>query len=241
MFIASNFSHKEGLKKRCYDISVSIVDQTGNEFVDKKYIETLLKKSRIKYKNYFKNININELEARLELDPMIKKAEVYKNAENKMFIDVLQKQPIVRIMNSTKRGFYINYDGTIMPLSKNYTARVLVLNGHLNYSYSFLEKKNVKILKEYPYLRKLFRVSKYIYEDNFLKSQIEQIYVNSEKEIELIPRVGAHIIEFGKPDNIVDKFDKLYQVYLKGFRRKGWNHYSKIDLKFENQVVCVKR
>lgn len=241
LFVSSGYRNKENLKQRCNDISVSIVDKTGNEFVDKKHIEKVLKKSRIKYKNYFKNIDIQRVERALELDPSIKKAEVYYNADSKLYINVEQKQPVVRIINSTKRGFYLNSDGSIMPLSNNYTSRSLIVSGNINYSYSLIEKKNIKDLKEYPFLRKLFVLSRYIYRSEFWRSQIQQIYVKSNLEIELIPRVGAHIIEFGRPVKIKDKLSKLFLMYEKGFSSKGWNKYDKINLKYEGQVVCEKR
>ena len=72
-------------------------------------------------------------------------------------------------------------------------------------------------------------------------TQIQQIFVNKEKEFELIPLVGAQIILFGKIDNYKDKFRNLEATYKRGFLYKGWNKYKKINLKYENQVICEKK
>jgi cell division protein FtsQ len=65
--------------------------------------------------------------------------------------------------------------------------------------------------------------------------------VNGKGEFELIPRVGAHIIEFGKAEDIEEKFEKLWILYNEGFYNTGWNQYDKISLKYKNQAVCTKR
>jgi cell division protein FtsQ len=81
----------------------------------------------------------------------------------------------------------------------------------------------------------------YIRSDKFWEAQIVQIYVNGKGEFELIPRVGAHIIEFGKAEDIEEKFEKLWILYNEGFYNTGWNQYDKISLKYKNQAVCTKR
>ena len=61
------------------------------------------------------------------------------------------------------------------------------------------------------------------------------------KEIELIPRVGNHIILLGSEEEMEAKFEKLMLFYKKGVQQTGWNQYSIINLKYKNQLVCVKR
>jgi cell division protein FtsQ len=86
----------------------------------------------------------------------------------------------------------------------------------------------------------VYRLAAFITADRFWNSQIEQIYVNNKYEIELIPRVGSHIIELGKTENIEEKMANLKLLYRQGFNKLGWNQYVKISLKYKNQVVCTK-
>ena len=60
-------------------------------------------------------------------------------------------------------------------------------------------------------------------------------------EIELVPRVGNHTILLGDITNYQEKLRKLYLFYEKGVNQVGWNDYKEINLKFRNQIVCVKR
>ena len=71
--------------------------------------------------------------------------------------------------------------------------------------------------------------------------QVEQIYINSEREFELIPRIGNQLIIFGDIDNYEYKFGKLKSFYLKTLPYVGWNTYNEINIQYSNQIICKKR
>ena len=81
----------------------------------------------------------------------------------------------------------------------------------------------------------------FLKENPFWNAQIQQINVTASKELELVPRVGEHIIFMGKPGNYENKFDRLKTFYKKGLNQVGWNKYSRISLEFENQIICTKK
>ena len=83
-------------------------------------------------------------------------------------------------------------------------------------------------------------LARYINKDDFWSAQIEQLYVNENGDIELIPRVGNQKIIFGDATQMKEKFNKLFILYTKGFDKTGWNNYSAINLKFNDQVVCTR-
>jgi cell division protein FtsQ len=134
----------------------------------------------------------------------------------------------------------------MMPLSDKYTARVLVANGFVYSPYStyvmhdFSKKLPDSIAKK-TLIDEVFKYATFINNHPFWKAQIEQLHVNKDMDIELIPRVGNHTIVFGNADNIESKFEKLIVFYNKGLSNTGWNEYSVINLKFKDQVVCTKR
>ena len=134
-----------------------------------------------------------------------------------------------------------------MSLSRKYSSHVLVANGHIIEHFE-INKSNVSVCenkeenpKKNYVVCDLFVLSKFIYDDEFWRSQIEQIYVNEANEFELIPRVGAHLILFGSIDNYERKFRNLKIFYEQGLNNIGWNKYEKINLKFDNQIVCTKK
>lgn len=191
-------------------------------------------------------INTEKMEHQLGNHPSIAKAEIYKTIHGSLVIDITQRKPIVRIFTQNGESFYMDEQGKLMPISENYTARVMVANGYIKDSYSNTYKMNAaEVLKkdslaEKSLLDDIFLFSNFIQKDPFWKAQIEQLYVNKEMEIELIPRVGNHTIVFGDASSLEEKFNKLMIFYNQGLSKTGWNEYSSINLKFKDQIICTK-
>jgi cell division protein FtsQ len=90
-------------------------------------------------------------------------------------------------------------------------------------------------------LTNLYKLTMYIIHDDFLKAQIDQVFVNNAGEFELVPRVGSHVIIFGKAEDMDAKFRKLVAFYKFGLNKIGWNKYTIINIKYKNQVLCSKQ
>jgi cell division protein FtsQ len=135
-------------------------------------------------------------------------------------------------------------EGFAMPASRKYTPHILVANGDFNMGNQLTASMSlgkVSDTKFYKPWKDALALALYINEDDFLRAQILQIYLNSKNEFELIPRIGAHQIILGDASGLEGKFFKLEVFYREGLRNVGWNNYQKIDLRFKNQVVCSKR
>tara|TARA_B100000900_G_scaffold287972_1_gene246997 strand:+ start:9687 stop:10403 length:717 start_codon:yes stop_codon:yes gene_type:complete len=167
--------------------------------------------------------NTKELEDLLDLHPGIDNAEVYTYQNGNIRILVNQKKAIVRIKTETD-DFYLDEYGQKMKLCKNYFPKLLVATGKIN------DTHHKEIFDFVCLLRK----------SNFWNSQISQIYF-SDDDIFLIPIVGDHKINIGNFNNISLKLENLYHFYNKAISFKGWQTYSDINLKFNNQIVCTKR
>jgi cell division protein FtsQ len=224
IFAVFTFSYKSD-KQVCKGIEVTVKDSSQLRFISKKEIAHLLEKHHLNPVGLSMNlIKTEEMEKMLKQQFRIKNAECYKTPSGKVRVEITQREPILRIM-SNARSYYIDKDGETMPLSSSFTAYVPVVTGAVN------EKLAKGILYDFAlYLKK----------NPFWDSQIEQIHMDYNEEVELVPRVGNHIIILGKLDNYEYKLNKLYSLYEKGFSKTGWNRYKKINLKYDNQVVCTK-
>ncbi len=169
------------------------------------------------------NFYLNELETAFFQHPAIKNAQVYSSQEGMININLQQKKALVRI-KTDNTDYYLDEQGIKMPLSSEYTPRVLVVTGEvneLNHSsiFSFVERINM---------------------DKFWKSQITQLHFNN-NEVIIIPRVGSQKIHFGTLTDVNKKLGKLYQFYKQAMPVKGWQAYSEISLAYNNQIVCTKK
>ena len=74
--------------------------------------------------------------------------------------------------------------------------------------------------------------------DDFWSAQIAQLNIDSKMHITMLPQVGNERIEFGKPERISQKFNKLMIFYKEILPRMGWNKYSRVNLEYEGQIVA---
>lgn len=108
--------------------------------------------------------------------------------------------------------------------------------------------KQKKLEKRYEDFLKLINFVDYIENDSFWRAEIVQIVASTmssgELELELIPRTGSYVVEFGKLGDeaqVEQKLDKLLAFYQNGLTKLGWSSFSKISIKYDGQVVCSKR
>ncbi|MCB9080077.1 MAG: hypothetical protein H6555_00015 [Lewinellaceae bacterium] len=180
-----------------------------------------------------KSLDVKRLEDILEGDPLILDADVFIDARNRLRISVVQRQPILRIIDQNGMNYYLDDKGIKMPLSKHFAARVLVASGNIPpHVPDFLDRK-------FHLLKDLFNLSNDILGDEFLAPMIQQIYVSNRGEFTLIPVVGDQKIIFGRyEEDAAAKLRKLKIFYREGLPRAGWRKYRTLDLRYRGQVVC---
>ena len=231
----------------CTDINVEITDSLTNSFITRNDVVELIERrmySPIGHPLW--HINTLQIEKHLfELHP-VRMVSAFKTSDGRLNIQIEQRKPIMRVINSRNQSYYIDTEGQILPLSSKFTAHVLIING--NILEPFQIKPDVKILswngkpnEQPPLICQVFELGRYIAEDEFWNSQIAQIYVETPDDIELIPRVGAHVVKLGGVDDYETKLQKLKIFYERGLTAVGWNQYSEVNLKFKNQIICTKR
>ena len=108
-------------------------------------------------------------------------------------------------------------------------------------------QKQKKLMKRYEDFAKLINFVKYIENDSFWSAEIVQIVASTmssgDLELELIPRTGNYVVEFGQVGTkaeIEEKLDKLLAFYQKGLTNVGWDSFSRISIRYKGQVVCSK-
>ena len=181
------------------------------------------------------NLEAKKIESLLNDSKFINKAEVFVNTKGVVFIHCEVRTPIVRIDRGEKKGFYLDAAGNIIPLSKRATVRVPIANGFLGeFNKDFLTVENDRY-------RQVLELAKKVNEDSFLNALIEQIYVESNGEVILIPKLGRQKILFGEFASVDERFEKLKAFYKTGMPNSGWNRFEYLNLKWNDQVVGETR
>lgn len=196
-----------------------------------------------------KNINVELIEKIINNNPYVRNSKVYLQLNGVMQIDIDQRIPIVRVQNSYNQSFYICSEGHLIPLSPGKTARVPFANGNIpNVYFSSLvlakdtsDHKKIDTVIHTQALQQIFNVASYISTDEFLKAQIQQIFIDDNDNILLTPLVGDGLIMLGDDQNLDDKFTKLKVFLSRPEFLENWTNYDTINIGFQNQIICSKK
>lgn len=217
--------------------NVKIIIPGADNFIEREEIDEILKQGQgVLLGRSIAQLNIHKIEKTLAENPYIGFAKVYYDMDGVVHIEVKQRQPVLRVLNAGGQDFYIDSEGLKMPISNNFTASVLVATGDINEVFgNKVDTLRTQLAKD------LYQTATYIKRDTLWDAQIEQIIVDKNKDIELIPRVGNQRIVLGTADSLDKKMKNLLIFYKKAMPQVGWDTYKTINIKYANQVVAVKR
>ena len=195
----------------------------NNLFITNETVSKLLIQNYQGVKNVPKEtLDLNELENALNSNPMIKSAEVYVAVNGTLNANIEQKTPIARV--STNASYYIDDEGFYMPLSTNYSARVPLVTG-------YIEKNK---------LNNVYKVARKVSNDEFLRKNVFEIHQTINNTIYLKLRQCKFMVQLGNIKSLDKKINNLKAFYQKSQKEKTLNNYKKVNLQFDNQVVCTK-
>lgn len=218
----------------CNRIDVILKDTVNNRFVTRGDIREMLSAADLHLQGYpLSRINTRNLEKQLEENRFILNAEVSKDISGRLEIRVEQRVALVRILPDGRRGFYMDMEGKVLPLSDQFTPLIMLASGNIPLPDADGEPQGK--------LEEIYRFCSFLAGQEFWSDQVVQIYIDRQGEYELIPRVGAHRILLGSMDQLEKKLRNLELLYQQGFSKYGWNTYETINLKYTNQVICTKR
>jgi cell division protein FtsQ len=247
LFTLLGFSYVEHNAKSCQKYTINIDYGNADILVTNNDIYNLIRQTgHILKGQAIRYINAEKIESSIKKQPYVANANVYMTIDGNVEINVVQRQPILRIFNQKGESFYLDGTGHLLPLNPDFSARVLVANGNIpeslsksvNYSEDSIRQKDSLLYRSV--INNLYTLGMFIMKDHFLKALIEEIYVDKNGEFELIPKLGNQIILFGTAENVKDKFERLLVFYKKGLSITGWQKYNVINIKFRNQVICSK-
>jgi len=226
-----------GKKKRedCADYTITIKNSEDNLFIDANDIRKMLKAgagSELKGKK-LSDINLKKLEQLLRDNVWIRKAEMWFDNRNVLHVEVYEREPIARIFTTAGNTFYIDSTERKLPLSDKLSARVPVFTG-------FIDKK-VYSAKDSLLLTDVKNAAIYIKNDSFWMSQVAQVNITQERNFELSPVVGNHLVKLGNGQGLDKKFNRLMIFYKQVLAQKGFDSYSMVDVQYAGQVVGTRR
>lgn len=221
----------------CKSVIINLDQQAEYPFFNEQDIKKMADGNESLENTLLRTIDLKAVEERVEANRLIKKCQVSRDLSGNLLINIEQQRPIARLINISTDlnspvyagGRYLTDTGAVISLSGRFTARTLLISGTFFRNSHNLNTENGK---------KILKLLTKISEDAFWKAQISELQVDELGEISIVPQVGQHLIEFGSADGYEEKFKKLKIFYKKILPIQGWDKYSKVSVKFRNQIVC---
>lgn len=217
------FSSARNSDRKIKKVNIEI-SNLSQPFITTEAVSKLLIQNNQSVTNVHKDIlDLNGLESALNSNPIIKNAQVYLSVNDELTAKVEQKKPIARVLANT--SYYIDDEGSYMPLSTSYSARVPLVTG-------IVDKGD---------LTTVFEVAKKVFNDEILKKHVVEIHQKQNKHINLKVRQYDFWVELGSTNQLEKKINNLKAFYKKAQKDKSLSTYAKVNLRFDNQVVCTKK
>ncbi len=236
----TSWNKPERIMSVCTKVDINITDNSENGFLNSNEVKALLESQHLyPLEKEMKAVNPRQIEQTLKHMPFVKTAQCYATTDGHVIISITQRTPVVRVKSQNGDDYYIDDNGGVMPNSQ-YTSDMIIVTGNVSRRFA---------------CNYVFPMVETIMDDDFWRNQIEQINVLPDLSIEIVPRVGDHIVCLGtlpggynerrRRDDIqafvTKQMTRLSLFYREGLRYAGWNKYDYISLQYSNQIVCRKR
>ena len=235
----TSFNRPDRTKLICEKVRITIADKDSSGFLSALDVKKQLTDKQLYPKGKkLSLVDLRAIESTLMENPFINTAECYKTEDGNVGIIVTQRLPLLRVKGENGEDYYLDTDGNIIK-NNRYTSDLIVVTGNMSNWYA----------QQY-----VVPAVKWLSENELWNSQVEQINILPDKNMEMIPRIGNHIVCLGRlPENsdkdrrikninkfMETKLSRLDKFYRYGLNEVGWNKYCYIDLEFDNQIICRK-
>ncbi len=233
------FNKPDETARVCTKAKIVVADESSNGFINANEITKRLKSAGLyPLGKLMRDINAREIEEKLKKSPFVKTAQCYKTEDGEVNVSITQLLPVIRVKAENGDDYYLDDKDCIMPNSL-YTSDLIIATGNIPRWFA---------------RRYISPLGKAIMGNDMWKNLVVQVNVLPDRSIEIVPRVGDHIVHLGtlpeanskeKRHELINQFvdrklTRLEKFYKYGLAQAGWNKYSYIDIEFDNQIICRK-
>lgn len=227
--------NKKDAKQVCASLKVMV---EGKEtFIDQQDISNLIKTQYGRIVGRPLNeIPVERIEQSLAKLPYVSAAEIHMDMDGVLQVTVQQREVVLRVINKSGQEYYIDTKGAKIPVTLKYVPHVLVASGNIAEGYKKpLDSVETQTVKD------LVQIVDYVSKDEFWSNQIVQLYVNEQRDIEVVPRVGTQQLVIGNADNLEGKLNRIEVFYKNILPKVGVDAYERVNVKYDDQIICERK
>ncbi len=236
VLLVAGIKKKDAAKCKSIEVKISGIENSDKKFVDETDIRNTI---QAVYKSNplggsIGSFNLKAIETELEKSKWVKNAELFFDNNDILKVSLQEREPVARVFTSGGTSFYIDAELKMLPLSDKLSAKLPVFT-------NFPTDNIVLSAADSSLLNNVKDISIAIQKDSFLMAMIDQVDITQQRNFEMIPKIGNHLIVFGNGTDIEEKFKKLQLFYKNILVKTGWSKYSMINIQYKNQVVAKIR
>lgn len=221
--------------KPCADVNITIGGVKDALFISQQDVKNmLLGVSGSMIGKPLKDFDLRRMEDTLKSEPWISNAELFFDNNRVLQVRVTEKEPVARVFTVTGNSFYIDTALFRLPLNDKFTPRLPVFTGFPS------DRKRWKG-KDSLLMSEVKDISLHLLGDPFWMAQIDQVDIDADRNFQMVPKVGKHVVRFGNGQDIDRKFRKLYIFYRDVISKTGWSRYEEISIGYKGQVVATRK
>lgn len=233
-------------------IKVNINDSSSIGFISKADIVSKIGSYNLKRGvTLVKDMPLEKIESDLRINPYINRVEVYGDVSGCVNVDVEQFIPTMRIIDGDGVSYFIDKKHKVVQQRHFVNMKLPVVTQSdavipLKYLMMLGNKADSLTKRQeeaYSRIDMLAAFVEQLESDDAWEGLFSQVNINWNGDIELIPRLGVHIVTLCYIDSLKDcdiYLDKMSTFYKSQTNNGVWTEYSSVNFKYEGQVVCKK-
>ena len=198
VFAITTFNRPDELSNVCSEVKIDVKEGEVKGFLNPDEIKSQLQHARLyPLGDPMSQVSGRKIEENLSKNPLVESVQCYKTQTGRVFITLSQRLPVVRVKAENGDDYYVDTHGNIMP-NTQHASDLVVVTGHVTRKYA----KSV-----------LPGVGNFLIQNKMWRAETEQLNILADGSMELIPRVGDHIVYLGQPTNLDKKLSRLEKFY----------------------------
>lgn len=175
--------------------------------------------------SFVADVDLDQILTAVSALPAVSDIQVYPGLDRQLHVHVKQRRPIARWhFNTEQPDVYFDVQGRVMPLSRQFTARVPVIHA-ADSADAACGLAWVRACRQDP-LKAAFT---------------DQILVGAKNQhLTLVPRIGMARVVLGDTAHLALKWAKLNVFYREQIERGNLNEFKQIRLDYDGQVVATR-
>lgn len=255
--MAGRYSSSHRSEVVCSNLEVKVLDSARYGFITSDMVRLWFNSGEIQvFGKELARIDTRELQKFIARRGYVKSARVYTSMDGTLHVELTQRSPLARFNMAGGYNFYLTEDGYIVPAQRHAVDYVPLVTGsfefpfakdYIGYYYDSLSEEEKKVSKNYMFFSNLIKFVKFVDDSDFWNSFIVQInvaggtaYDGYEPQLEIVPRIGNHLVILGGVNDCERKLEDLMAFYNGAAAYEGWNNYRYINLKYKGQIICIK-